>query len=157
LHTGETGNLQPVDAYLLDLDVTKAIETARIVREALHLEDEQHSAKPRQEGVVIATRKGGGAIVVLEEPGAGTDRARPAYHLVGLNPTQLENASQEEGRREAKAPIASRELAHRSSASASAPPAPGAGRSYRRTIQERTKNARGRTKGLSRRNETQSV
>jgi hypothetical protein len=37
------------------LDVTKVVEAARIVREALRLEDEQHSAKTRQEGVVTAT------------------------------------------------------------------------------------------------------
>jgi hypothetical protein len=65
------------------LDVTKAAEAARIVREALRLEDEQHSTKAGQEGVVAATRENGGATgVVLEKPGAGTDRGRP-HHLAG--------------------------------------------------------------------------
>jgi hypothetical protein len=51
------------------LDVTKVVEAAaRIVREALRLEDEQHNTKTGQEGVVAATREDGGGIVVLEKP-----------------------------------------------------------------------------------------
>jgi hypothetical protein len=63
---GDTGNLEPVVAYLLDLDVAKVVEAARVVREALRLADEQHSTKMRQERVVPATRVDGGAIAVLE-------------------------------------------------------------------------------------------
>jgi hypothetical protein len=74
------GDLEPVATYLLDLDVTKVVEAARIVREALRLEDEQHSTKTRQEGVVAATRVDGGAIAVLEKPGVDTSRGRP-HHL----------------------------------------------------------------------------
>jgi hypothetical protein len=99
LHAGDTGNLQPVVTHLLDLDATEVVEAARIVREALRLEDEQHSAKTRQEGVVPATRIDGGAIVVLEEPGVGTNRVRP-NQLVGLNPTQLAGKREPRGTQE---------------------------------------------------------
>jgi hypothetical protein len=66
LHAGDTGNIELVVTYLLDLDVAKVVDAARIVREALCLEDAQHSTKTRQERVVRATRVDGGAIVVLE-------------------------------------------------------------------------------------------
>jgi hypothetical protein len=67
----------------------------------------------------------GRAIRSLEEPGIDADRARPDK-LVGIDPTQLKQPSQQESGKKAETPIASQELAPSSGVGTAT--APGTGR-----------------------------
>jgi hypothetical protein len=92
------------------LHVASVVQTASVVHEALRLEDEKNRAKTRKEGVMIAARVNGRTITAFKEPGIDAGSARPDQ-LVGINPTQLKQPSQQKSGREAETPIACQELA----------------------------------------------